>query len=209
MLSHTITKIVGERRVEGVYVAKVDDKKRPIKETEQFFECDTVLLSVGLLPENELTKSAGIAMNAITNGPNVNQHMQTSLTNVFACGNVVHVNDLADNVATESAIAGRKAAEYVQGKLPKEEKRLATVAGTGIRYVCPQYISAGEEDEIVRVYFRVSAPGNKSILTASCGDRLVVQRTVRRVSPGEMEHLDIHTKDLEGTEVTVKTKEVE
>ena len=209
MLSHTITKIVGERRVEGVYVAKVDDKKRPIKETEQFFECDTVLLSVGLLPENELTKSAGIAMNAITNGPNVNQHMQTSLTNVFACGNVVHVNDLADNVATESAIAGRKAAEYVQGKLPKEEKRLTTVAGTGIRYVCPQYISAGEEDEIVRVYFRVSAPGNKSILTASCGDKLVVQRTVRRVSPGEMEHLDIHTKDLEGAEVTVKTKEVE
>ena len=109
-LSHTVTRIVGNERVEGVYVAAVDENKKPILETEEFISCDTLLLSVGLLPENELTRQAGIEMNPVTNGPSVNQYMQTSAPGVFACGNVVHVNDLVDNVTTESMQAGACAA---------------------------------------------------------------------------------------------------
>ena len=117
-LAHTITKIEGNERVTGVYVAPVDENKKPIKEKEEFVSCDTVLFSVGLIPENELTKNASIEINRITNGPVVNQYMQTSAPAVFACGNVVHVNDLVDNVSAESEQAGKYAARFAMGKFP-------------------------------------------------------------------------------------------
>ena len=147
-LSHTVTRIVGNERVEGVYVAAVDENKKPILETEEFISCDTLLLSVGLLPENELTRQAGIEMNPVTNGPSVNQYMQTSAPGVFACGNVVHVNDLVDNVTTESMQAGACAARYAalrkdrpdHTEKPAEGRSAKAVPGANVRYLCPQSI---------------------------------------------------------------------
>ena len=157
-LAHTITRIEGDTRVTGVWIAPVDEKKQPIKEQEQFVECDTVLFSVGLMPENELTRKAGIAVNPVTNGPAVNQHMQTSAPSVFACGNVVHVNDLVDNVSEESARAGRFAARYAMGTLAKTERTVACVTGRNVRYLCPQQIDATSDNESVSLYFRVLSP---------------------------------------------------
>ena len=205
LLQHTVTRIVGERRVEGVWIAAVDEKRRPIPETERFIPCDTLLLSVGLLPENELTRAAGIRISPVTNGPEVDQFMETSRPGVFACGNVVHVNDLADNVSTESGLAGAAAAAYAMGKLPAGEA-VATAPGQGVRYVCPQRITAAEGP--VRLYFRVLAPGGKTKLTARCGDRILCEKTVKRVSPGEMEHLELSAAGLNDT-VTVTAQEVE
>ncbi|MBQ9914746.1 MAG: FAD-dependent oxidoreductase, partial [Clostridia bacterium] len=144
MLSHTITRIEGNERVEGVYVAKVDEKLCPIPETEEYIPCDTLLLSVGLLPENEITKTAGITLSPITGGPAVNQFMQTTAPSVYACGNVVHVNDLVDNVSGESAVAGACAARYAMGTLAKAEE-VNTVTGENVRYLCPQrLVKTGE-----------------------------------------------------------------
>lgn len=188
-LGHTVTKIDGFRRVEGVHFAKVDENKKPIPETEQFIPCDTLLLSVGLLPENELTRQAGIMIAPVTNGPAVNQFMQTSSPAVFACGNVVHVNDLADNVSEESARAGQYAAAYACGKLPVGEKTVDTVAGRNVRYVCPQQLVLTAEAQKVTVFFRVAAPDKNVTLTARCGDTELCRVKRPRVNPGEMEHM--------------------
>lgn len=203
MLSHTVTRIVGNERVEGVYVAQVDENKNPITETEKFFRCDTLLLSVGLVPENELTRTARIEMNSVTSGPMVNQYMQTSIPSVFACGNVVHVNDLADNVSLESAVAGAQAARYVKGELPQGET-VKCVAGTGVRYVCPHRLTLTEEDVTVSLYFRVLAPDDSAVtLRAFCGDKVLAVKKVRRVSPGEMENLRVKLTEVTG-DVTIE-----
>lgn len=203
LLSHTVTRITGNERVEGVYVAKVDGDKRPIPETERFFPCDTLLLSVGLVPENELSRTAGIRMDPVTNGPVVNQYMQTSLPNVFACGNVVHVNDLADNVSLESAVAGAQAARYVKGKLPKAPA-VQCVAGTGVRYVCPHRLALTGEEIRVPLYFRVLAPDDSgATLRAVCRGKVLATKKVRRVSPGEMENLQVKLAEVTG-DVTIE-----
>lgn len=188
-LGHTITKIEGYRRVEGIRFAKVDENKKPIPETEQFIPCDTLLLSVGLLPENELTRKAGIRIAPVTNGPAVNQFMQTSAPAVFACGNVVHVNDLADNVSEESARAGQYAAAYAAGKLPAVDATVDTVAGTNVRYICPQQLALTAEEQKVTVFFRVGAPDKAVTLIARAGDKELARVKRPRVNPGEMEHL--------------------
>jgi len=203
-LAHTITRIEGETRVTGVWVAPVDEKKQPIKEQEQFVECDTVLFSVGLMPENELTRKAGIAINPITNGPAVNQYMQTSAPSIFACGNVVHVNDLVDNVSQESAQAGKYAAQYAMGKLGKEQKTVACVTGRNVRYLCPQTIDANQKDAKINVYFRVLQPELNVRLVARCGDEVIYKHKEFRVNPGEMCHVAIETAKLTGEEVTVE-----
>lgn len=203
MLSHTVTRIVGNKRVEGVYVAQVDENKKPIMETEKFFRCDTLLLSVGLVPENELSRTAEIEMDPVTNGPVVNQYMQTSNANVFACGNVVHVNDLADNVSMESAVAGAQAARYVKGELP-QAKTVKCVAGTGVRYVCPHRLALTGEEIMVPLYFRVLAPDDSAVtLRALCGDKVLTTKKVRRVSPGEMENLKVKLTEVTG-DVTIE-----
>lgn len=203
-LSHTITKIAGYQRVEGIYFAEVDENKKPIKETEQYIACDTLLLSVGLLPENELTRKAEIKINRITNGPEVNQYMQTSSENVFACGNVVHVNDLADNVSVESAKAGKYAAQYAMGKLPQEKKTVANVTGENVRYLCPHSLSVAEENEKVSLYFRVLHPDLNVTLVARSGEQIIARKKRQRVNPGEMEHIDFNTADVAGSEVVVE-----
>jgi NADPH-dependent 2,4-dienoyl-CoA reductase/sulfur reductase-like enzyme len=202
-LAHTITKIQGDTRVEGVWIAPVDEKKQPISEKAEFVECDTVLFSVGLLPENELTRKAGIAINPITNGPAVNQYMQTSAPRVFACGNVVHVNDLVDNVSAESAQAGKFAALYAMGKLGNEQKTVTCVTGRNVRYLCPQTIDANQPDGKVSVYFRVLQPEQDVTLVARCGDEVIYTHKEFRVNPGEMNHVNIETAKLSG-DVTVE-----
>lgn len=206
-LSHTITKIDGYQRVKGIYFAQVDEKKKPIKETEQYIECDTLLLSVGLIPENELTRKAGIEVSSITNGPKVNQYMQTSAKKVFACGNVVHVNDLVDNVSTESMKAGKFAAQYAMGTLPKQEKQIENITGENIRYLCPQFISKSNVDEKVSLYFRVLHPDLNVKLVAKSGDKILAAKKRPRVNPGEMEHIDFKTDDIKDNVVVEVVKE--
>lgn len=216
-LSHTVTRIVGNERVEGVYVAAVDESKKPISETEEFIPCDTLLLSVGLLPENELTRQAGIEMNPVTNGPSVNQYMQTSAPGVFACGNVVHVNDLVDNVTTESMQAGACAARYaalwkdgaVQGEMAGERNSVKAVPGSNVRYLCPQSIcldsslKRNSENETVRLFFRVLAPDTEVKITAKCGEKEIKEKKALRVNPGEMESIEIPLHLVTG-DVTVE-----
>ena len=203
-LAHTITRIEGNERVTGVWVAPVDEKKQPIREQEQFVECDTVLFSVGLMPENELTRKAGIAINPITNGPAVNQYMQTSAPSVFACGNVVHVNDLVDNVSEESARAGKYAAQYAMGKLNNEQKTVTCVTGRNVRYLCPQTVDAAEKDGKVSLYFRVLAPELNVKLIARVGDEIIYKHKEFRVNPGEMCHVNVETEKLTGDTVIVE-----
>lgn len=202
-LSHTITRIEGDERVTGVWVAPVDENKKPLAEKAEFVECDTVLFSVGLLPENELTRKAGIEINPITNGPAVNQYMQTSSPSVFACGNVVHVNDLVDNVSAESAVAGKYAALYALGKLSAEQKKAECITGRNVRYLCPQTIDANQKDATVNLYFRVLQPEQKVTLVARCGEEIIAKKKEILVNPGEMCHLAIDTNQISGN-VTVE-----
>ncbi|MBQ2696124.1 MAG: FAD-dependent oxidoreductase [Clostridia bacterium] len=197
-LAHTITKIEGNERVTGVYVAPVDENKKPILEQEEFVPCDTVLFSVGLIPENELSKKASIAISPVTNGPIVNQHMQTSSEGVFACGNVVHVNDLVDNVSSESETAGKFAARYAMGNIPAETKTVTCKTGRNVRYICPHTISLSKEAETVDLYFRVLMPEMGAKLVAKCGDEVIAQKKEIKVNPGEMNHITVNTGKITG-----------
>lgn len=203
-LSHTVTKIKGYQRVEGVYVAEVDENKKIILETEEFIPCDTLLLSVGLIPENELTKKAEIKISEITNGPIVNQYMQTSVDSVFACGNVVHVNDLVDNVTVESMVAGKYAVLYAMNKLPDAKEIIEITAGNNIRYICPQVIKTSEDNENIELYFRVTTPDKEVKLVVKSGDRVIASKNGIRINPGEMEHIKIDTAKIADNSICVE-----
>lgn len=194
MLRHTVTRIVGDQRIEGVYVAEVDENMLPIEGTREYIECDTLLLSVGLIPENELTRKADIKMSDITNGPLVNQYMQTSAPSIFACGNVVHVNDLADNVSIESETAGKFAARFAMGKLDEREE-FVSVPGENVRYLCPQRLMKGSE-ETVRVFFRVVHPQLDVRIEARSEDVVLSTKKELRVNPGEMCSIEIPMSKL-------------
>ena len=185
-LSHTVSKIHGKGRVKGVTVSRVDENLRPIEGESEYIPCDTLLLSCGLIPENELTKGAGIALDRITGGAVVNERRETALPGVFACGNVLHVHDLVDYVSEEAALAGSAAAAYVKGEEVANESCTLQATG-GIRYTVPQRISrnAGE----VRVYFRVGRIMNNATITLRVGDRVLLQKKKRKMAPGEMECL--------------------
>ena len=203
-LSHTVTRVEGNQRVTGVRVAKVDADRKPIPETEWLIPCDTLLLSVGLIPENELSSAAHIELSPVTRGPVVNQYMQTSLPSVFACGNVVHVNDLADNVSLESARAGRAAAKYALGTLPEIRKVVRMTPGENVRYLCPQKLAVSEgENDAADVFFRVSAPERGVRIKARDGEKQLLELKRQRVNPGEMEHVKIPMAQIAGDEVTV------
>lgn len=202
-LAHTITKIEGNQRVTGVRVAPVDENKKPILEKEELVECDTVLFSVGLIPENELSKNAGIKINPITNGPQVNQYMQTSSKSLFACGNVVHVNDLVDNVSKESEQAGKYAALYAMGKFPEKTGTAKCVTGENVRYLCPHEIELNKESQKVTLYFRVLKPDENVKLVATSGGELIASKKEFRVSPGEMCSITVDTLKIVDNMVVV------
>ena len=201
MLSHTVTQIHGKERVTGVTVSKVDERRRPIPGTEIYFECDTLLLSVGLIPENELTRGAGIGMDGITGGASVDQYRQTSLKGVFACGNVLHVHDLVDYVSEEAALAGTSAAAHLRGEL-REGRRISLKTDGKVRYTVPQTITVTENTADVTVYFRPADVWRDVTVTVREGgaDGNIISKKKRiKVAPGEMETITVKAADLTAT----------
>lgn len=193
-LNHTITKIEGDERVTGVVVSKVDENKQPIPGTEMHFDCDTVLFSVGLIPENELTKSAEIELSPRTKGAVVYQNRETDADGIFACGNVLQVHDLVDFVSEESELAGRYAANYVlNGKT--EHNEVEVINGKNIGYVVPQRLDKNIEGS-VKLFFRVTNTFRDCTITAKCGDTILVQRKKKIAVPGEMETLLLTDKKI-------------
>lgn len=190
-LSHTILQVKGKERVAGVTIAKVDEKMRPIPGTEFDVECDTLLLSVGLIPENELSSAAGVELAPLTNGPRVDQHRQTNLPGIYAAGNVVHVHDLVDFVSDEAEIAGKFAALEAQGKLLPAKTTVEVAGVNGVRTCVPQVLHLPEGGEDVRLFMRVSAPDRKVVLEVKCGEEVVVKKILPVVKPSEMITLDI------------------
>lgn len=190
-LSHTITKIHGKDRVTGVTVAKVDEKMRPIPGTEFEIECDTLLLSVGLIPENELSRGLELNLHPLTRGPVVNQHRQTSLPGFYAAGNVVHVHDLVDFVSDEAEIAGKFAALEAEAKLEPVVKTVEVVAINGIRTCVPQRLDLPAQGEPVRLFMRAGAPARKVTLEIRCGEEILLSRMLPVVKPSEMIAIDV------------------
>ena len=188
LLSHTIVDITGVDRVESVTIAPVDENRKPIMEKAKSISCDTLLLSVGLIPENELTRSAEVALSKITKGAIVNQYKQTDKPYIFACGNVLHVNDLVDHVSHESEEAGKFAALYALGELEAGEE-VDVVPGDGVRYVCPQKMTCTEAN--VDFYFRTTAPGRGTTLTISDDAGVLVTKKLVCTTPGTIEKLTL------------------
>ena len=194
-LSHTVTDIRGYKRVEQVVVSAVDDSRRPVPGSEMVFDCDTLLLSVGLIPENELSRQAGVELDPRTNGPRVYENMETSLSGVFACGNVVHVHDLVDFVTMESTRAGEAAAAYLQGDArggPALEVPIR--AGEGVTYTVPQVIRPDRMGKTAELFFRVNAVYENAVLRVSAGERVLLEKKREHMAPGEMERLPLPAK---------------
>ncbi|BBM18244.1 pyridine nucleotide-disulfide oxidoreductase [Enterococcus avium] len=197
LLSHTITEIRGKNRVEQVVVSKVDEKRQPISGTEQTFDCDTILLSVGLIPENELSRDAHLDLDSKTNGPFVFENMETSVPGIFACGNVVHVHDLVDFVTAESIKAGTSAATYILEQEKETTQYLTIKNGDHVTYVVPQKIRADNIDRRTEFFFRVNKVFDDSqILIKSKGEVLAKQKK-SYIVPGEMEKMKLSKKVLD------------
>ncbi|MDD2201878.1 MAG: FAD-dependent oxidoreductase, partial [Firmicutes bacterium] len=197
-LSHTVVCIKGDERVEGVTVAKVDENLKPIPGTEWDIECDTLLLSIGLIPENELSLEAGVELDATTGGPIVTDEMETSIPGIFACGNVVHIHDLVDNVTREARAAGEGAARLVTGQQP-EGATIQTRAGDGVRYVVPQQVHVENlADRDVRLFMRVTRPAENVRVEAVIGEEVVFSKFERIVRPAEMVALTIPAGRISG-----------
>ena len=193
-LSTTVVQIHGKDRLEGVTIAQVDERRRPIEETKRYIPCDTLLLSVGLIPENELTRSAGIPMDPVTNGAMVDEHCQTQVPGIFACGNVLHVHDLVDYVSDEAERAGKGAVGYING-LAARQTAIATKPGYGVRYVMPQTIHTVQED--VTLFLRVTRPFGKVKFTVASGEQVLAVAKRLRAAPGEMEKITVKAAALQ------------
>ncbi len=204
-LSHTVVEIHGKERLSGVTIAKVDENRKPIGGTEEFIECDTLLLSVGLIPENELSKKASVCIDRFTNGAVVDQNRHTSCDGVFACGNVLHVHDLVDFVSEEAEIAAMGAVNYINNA-NKERVSIDIKTDGKIRYTVPQRIT---EKNDVTIYFRVSGVFNNVKICVSDGKNVVFSKKKTKVSPGEMEKITLKSSSLENcTELNFYLEEV-
>lgn len=210
-LSHTVIHIHGKERVEGVTLAEVDEHLKPIPGTEEYIPCDTLLLSVGLIPENELSGALGVEMNPVTSGPLVNESLETDIEGVFACGNVLHVHDLVDYVSEEATLAGENAAGYVLGTLSESVNEIPLKATEGVRYTVPGRIDPTRmaEEQIVR--FRVGNVYQNVYVALYYNDQLILRRKKRVVAPGEMESLKLKRQELlafDGLkEITIKLEQ--
>ncbi len=191
-LSTTVTDIIGTDRLEAVQVSKVDERRRPVPGTERLFECDTLLLSVGLIPENELTRMAGIEIDAVTGGAVVDERFMTSVPGIYSCGNVLHVHDLVDWVSLEAAEAGRHAAAWALGRR-EPVCRVAIRPGVGVRYALPASVSGGDD---VSIAFRPSAPGRDKHLVVTADGREILRQKRVRLHPAVMEHLTVKASDM-------------
>ena len=193
-LKHTVTEIKGNKRVESVSIAEVDDKWCHVPGTEREFDCDTLLLSVGLIPENELSRNAGIVLDPVTGGPRVNENLETSVEGIFACGNSLHVHDIVDFVTMEGDCVGIQAANFVKGKVCGDG-RIDISAGNGVGYVLPQCVS-GDED--VKLSLRVREPGRDRKLLVKDGDRTIKEIKKPKVNPAEMIKVGLKKDELKG-----------
>jgi NADPH-dependent 2,4-dienoyl-CoA reductase/sulfur reductase-like enzyme len=192
----TVIEVHGKERVEGVTIANVDERRKPILSTKEFIKCDTLLLSVGLIPENDLSKKTAIEFDKITSGAIVNQRRETSLAGIFACGNVLHVHDLVDNVTMESQIAGAGAADYIKNGNKKHDY-IDTKGINGVRYIVPQKIDM-EHKQDVNLFFRVAQAYKDASVKVSSGDKIIVRKKMPRLTPGEMENIVIKADVIEG-----------
>ncbi|KPU27336.1 pyridine nucleotide-disulfide oxidoreductase [Caloranaerobacter sp. TR13] len=208
MLSHTVTEIRGKDRVEGVVVSRVDENRKPIPGTEKYFECDTLLLSVGLIPENELSKKAGIKLNPITGGPIVNESMETTVAGIFACGNVLHVHDLVDYVTDESRRAGKNAAKYIKGELYDSGDILKTNPGNGIRYIVPHMIRLENIQDSVNLFMRVNDVYKNVRMIVRSNNTIIKELKKRRLAPSEMEKITVNINQLKGKGLSDITVEI-
>lgn len=198
-LSHTVVDIKGKERVEGITLAQVDEKRRPIPGTEKFYECDTLLLSVGLIPENELSGQAGVMLSDVTSGPVVNESLETNIEGIFACGNVLHVHDLVDFVSEEAGTAGKNAAGYVLGweteKNPKETK-ITLISENGVRYTVPSEIRMRHMTEEQLIRFRVGDVYKNCYIRAYLDGEQIFSRKRQVAAPGEMEQIRLKKEKL-------------
>lgn len=188
-LSTTVIATHGKDRLEGVTIAKVDDKLQPIPGTEEYVPCDTLMLSVGLIPENELSKNSGLELDRITNGPRVDEYRETEHAGVFACGNVLQVHDLVDYVTEESQIAGLGAAKYIKGEKVTSEC-VYTQGINGVRYIVPQRINRATDTD-VKLYFRVGAVFNNARIIVECDGKEILSKKKVKLCPGEMEYVTL------------------
>ena len=219
-LSHTVVKIHGTKRLEGVTVAEVGPDRKPIAGTEEYISCDTLLLSVGLIPENELTRKLDIDMSTITNGPKVDGRLETSMDGVFACGNVLHVHDLVDYVSEEAKMAGQCAAAYLKSVVESEAglgagasdlcKPIEIKAESGVRYTVPMKVNPDTMQDMLPIRFRVGNVYHDSFISMYIGDERIVHKKKTVIAPGEMETLMLTKKMLEGKsidQIVVKIEE--
>lgn len=216
-LSHTVVEIRGKERVEGITLAQVDDKGKPIPGTEEEYACDTLLLSVGLIPENELSGGMGVELSRVTSGPVVNESLETNIEGVFACGNVLHVHDLVDYVSEEAAAAGKNAARYVQERQTahREGQGGRTVevrAVDGVRYTVPSRINVERMEDILTVRFRVGGVYKNCFISVYLDDKRILHRKRPVMAPGEMEEVKLRKEELQQypdlQAITVKLEEV-
>ena len=197
-LSHTVTKIYGKERVEGVDISEVDSDGKPIAGTEEFYSCDTLLLSVGLLPENELSKTLGVELSRITGGPVVNESLETNISGVFACGNVLHVHDLVVYVSEEAAQAGKNAVKYINGEISACEKAPIEIkTQNGVRYSVPVFVNPTNAEDNITVRFRVANVFKNKYISVYFDGKRLVHRKKQILAPGEMENVVIKKSDIE------------
>lgn len=210
-LSHTVVDIQGKERVEGITLARVENGK-PVPGTEEHYDCDTLLLSCGLLPENELSRAAGVALNPVTNGPAVNESLETSIPGVFAAGNVLHVHDLVDFVSEEAGAAGAHAAAYIQnGEQGGDARTLPVRCENGVRYTVPTTIRPDCAGDTVTLRFRVANVYKNKKVAVYAGDTCIFSRKRPVLAPGEMETVQLKSEALrahpEAAQITVTLEE--
>ena len=204
-LSHTVVDIQGKERVSGITLAEVDENRKPIPGTEEFYSCDTLLLSCGLIPENELSSKLGAHLSPVTSGPVVNESLETSIEGVFACGNVLHVHDLVDFVSEEAGRAGIHAAEYIcgwkEGQTEEEIEQVIQIQTEGgIRYSVPQMIRPKHMEDTVTLRFRVGQVFKDVYVSVYRGEERIVHKKKKKLAPGEMEQLVLKKTDLTSVE---------
>lgn len=197
-LRHTVVDIKGKKKLEGVTLAEVDEKGKPVPGTEEYYSCDTLLLSCGLIPENELSREMGIAMNPVTNGPIVDESLESSISGVFVCGNVLHVHDLVDFVSEEAKCAGENAADYIQGKLSKVERDpvFIEVEG-GIRYTVPASVAPERMRDKVKIRFRTGNVYRDCYISVYLDENRIQRKKKQIVTPGEMEEVILEKTKIE------------
>lgn len=210
-LSHTVVDIEGKNRVEAVTIAEVGPDRKPIPGTEERYTCDTLLLSCGLIPENELSRSAGVELSPVTSGPVVNDCLETNIEGIFACGNVLHVHDLVDYVSQEASTAGKNAAKYIKNGEDAASKTVEILPVDGVRYTVPKYIRPSEMDDNLTVRFRVGDVYKNCAIATYFDDELISKRKRPVMAPGEMEQVILNKKKLEEypdlSKITIKIEE--